>query len=268
MKHVKVEKDKQGQTVTQPKVSKYTSLFITLALMFVMGYVIFFTLRASLYNLQKFLYQRSGEILIGSFKILTGIVCTTAALDFLFLIFISDTLSKYFPRFYYRYCYATGSNIKINIRVFKRLKLALVGILIFGACVIYIFFNEYIALGEKYIAGSSASFVNNRQEYDYYNIHIFEIRPEDSNHGWSYRYKFSDGKKIGELGFSLGGENRKLINLIQDRQRKLGLKISSVELGQSSIKQSMPAKWFSYFVWASMFLFIPWTLKRLLNKKE
>ena len=137
------------------------------------------------------------------------------------------------------------------------------GVLIFGIITAYFFFNEYVSLGNKYIAASSMSLFNNRQEYSYSEIQIWRRPSRKQDGSWVYSYVFSNGKELSHIGAFDGTT----IKQIQNAQIISGA-TPNIHTGGSVKQPNMRIKFISYLIWASMFLFIPWILKRLFNRKE
>lgn len=249
--------------VRKSDILKATSGILALFLLFIVGSALFFIFHRIIYGLQRLLHQRAGETLIGSSNIVIGILALVIGLDFFIVDFLYKLSGKYYPGFYRNYYFDSDSELKINEKAFRKFKIVLVSVFVFGICVTYFFFNEYISLGDRYIAASSMSFIHNRQEYNYSDIEIWERRPRNSNESWVHKYKFPDGKELSNIGAFAGNT----IKAIQAKQRNLGIRISDAYQQPSSQKQRSRS-YIAYLIWISTFFFIPWTLRNLFKRKS
>ena len=243
--------------------TKTSSGIIALILVILVGCILFFLFHRIIYGLQRLLYQQSGETLIGCSNIVIGILALVISSDYFIVDSLYKIIGKRYPEFYRKYYFNPDSEFKINEKAFKKLKIALIGLFIFGIIASYFFFNEYISLGDKYIAVSSKSFVNNRQEYNYSEIQILERRPRNSNESWVVKYKFPDGKELSNIGAFAGDT----IKAIQAKERSLNISISPVYQQPTSLKQKS-RNFIAYLVWISTFFFIPWILRILFKRRR
>lgn len=248
------------------EVKQAMDLVFGLGSVLLVGSILFFMFYKIIYGLQKFLYQRPGENLIGSYTIAKiGISALVIGLIFFVIDFFCRLIGKFYPNFYARYWCNPNGNLQINEKAFKKFKIALGSIFICGVCATFFLFNEYISLGDTYIAASTPSFMHNRKQYEYSDVKIWKKLRRDPKYGWLYTYEFPDGKRIsGELTV----DDAHLIKMIQTKQKELGLNIATVNIGPPSRQSKSSLESLSYLIKMSGFLFVPWILSKLFKRKK
>lgn len=259
--HIKKKIQNSDLSIGIDTTQKFSAGVYILIKIFGLGFWVYLVLNKIIYGTQKLLYQRPGEILAGSGKLLIFGLLLIGCSTYFLIIWESELEKKFSPRFYKYFNPECNELDKSSKR--KITKTA--GFLIpFSLFFIIFFLNEYISLGDNYIAASSASLFPNRKEYVYSDIAISKERIQNS---WTYIYRFPDGKKISNIWDGFGISDAKFVKMINERQNKLGQERALI-VAKTAKQKASPPNLLSYLVTCALYFFLAWTLAKLFKKKK
>ncbi len=242
-----------------------TKAFMRTCVAIIYGFVHFFGIAFLVYifinnivqTLQTYLYHKPGEVFFAGNLVIIPELFLMIGVTTLIAFPVLEIVEKIFPSFF-KYILSAESKYGFNStevkKIVKKLTRFIIIIIPFSLLFLFIAINEYISLGSNYIVASSASIMPNRKEYSYSDITIYkELQQNGTNSSWRYGYRFPENKRT--LGGGVGNDF-KLIKMIQNKQRGLGLKVSEIEVWTPKVKPKAFMSILSLLIFGSTYFFI------------
>lgn len=255
------------RTAKKPnRMRKFVAISFCFLLPFGIGAFVFIIISKSVHAIQKMLYQKPGEILIGAGIVTIPTLLLTICLTYLLALFLFNLMDKYLP-YFMKYIDVEGA-IKLDKKAVnkfaKKLVVFTIATIPLWILLIHVCINEYISIGSNYMVASSASIFQNRKDYRYSDVKFLEaVDQNNSVHPSTYIYEFSDGRTISDVDNDVN-----IRRVIQAKQRELNLRVSTIGQWVPKRKAGIFLRTLSMLIFGSTYFVIAWLFSRLTKRKK